>query len=47
MKVLVIKGSPRVKGTTNTIVEEFIKGAKSDGHEVKVLIMVKELLNLV
>lgn len=36
MKVLVIKGGPRVKGTTNTIVEEFIKGAKSAAHEVKV-----------
>ena len=30
MKILIIKGSPHVNGTTNTIVNEFIKGAQEN-----------------
>ena len=37
MKVLVLKGSPHVNGTSNTIVKEFIKGASVKGHEVEVI----------
>lgn len=34
MKILILKGSPHINGTSNTIVEEFIRGAKEKGHEV-------------
>ena len=37
MKVLVFKGSPHVKGITNVIAAEFIKGAREKGHHVEVL----------
>ena len=32
---MIIKGSPHVNGTSNTIVDEFIKGAKETHHEIK------------
>lgn len=37
MKILVLKGSPHINGTSNTIVEQFIKGAKEKGHEVNII----------
>ena len=30
-----MKGSPHINGTSNTIVEEFIKGSKEAHHEIK------------
>ena len=35
MKVLVIKSSPRKKGNSNTLADEFIRGAQEAGHEVQ------------
>ena len=32
-----MKGSPHINGTSNTIVEEFIKGSKEAHHEIKML----------
>ena len=37
MKVLVLAGSPHKNGTSNTLVNEFIKGAKDSGKEVEVI----------
>ena len=34
MKIVVITGSPRKNGTSNFLAEEFIRGAKENGHEV-------------
>ncbi len=34
MKILVITGSPRINGNLNTLVDNFIKGAKENGHNV-------------
>lgn len=36
MKVLIIKGSPHINGTSNTIANEFIKGAKVSHHDIKI-----------
>ena len=35
VQVLIVKGSPHINGTSNTIVDEFIKGAKEAHHEIK------------
>ncbi len=32
MKILVLSGSPRKNGNSNTLVDSFIKGAKESGH---------------
>ncbi len=32
---MIIKGSPHINGTSNTIVDEFIKCAKEAHHEIK------------
>lgn len=32
---MIIKGSPHINGTSNTIVDEFIKGSKEAHHEIK------------
>lgn len=37
MKILVLKSSPHKNGTSNTLSKEFIKGAKSVGHEIEVV----------
>ncbi len=37
MKILVLEGSPRKKGSSNTLAEQFIKGAEEAGHTVKLL----------
>ncbi len=34
MKILVLTGSPRKNGNSNTLVDYFIKGAKEKGHEI-------------
>ena len=34
MKILVITGSPRKNGNSNTLVDNFIKGATENGHNV-------------
>ena len=34
MKILVITGSPRKNGNSNTLAEHFIRGAEEAGHEV-------------
>ena len=34
MKILVITGSPRKNGNSNTLADNFIKGAKENGHNV-------------
>ena len=36
MKILVLEGSPHKKGTSNTLAEEFVKGATDSGHEVEI-----------
>ena len=37
MKIVVLAGSPHKKGTSNTLVEEFVKGASESGKEVEVI----------
>lgn len=37
MKIVVLSGSPHKKGTSNTLVEEFVKGASDSGKEVEVI----------
>ena len=34
MKIVVLTGSPRKNGNSAYLVEQFIKGAKENGHEV-------------
>ncbi|MGN0005504.1 MAG: flavodoxin family protein [Candidatus Gastranaerophilaceae bacterium] len=34
MKILILTGSPRKNGNSNTLVDNFIKGAKENGHEI-------------
>ena len=34
MKITVITGSPRKNGTSNFLADEFIRGAKENGHEI-------------
>lgn len=34
MKIIVLQGSPNIKGSTSILSEEFIRGAKEKGHEV-------------
>lgn len=34
MKILALQGSPRKKGNTNRFLDEMIKGAEDNGHEV-------------
>ena len=34
MKILVIKGSPHTKGSSNLLADQFILGAKEAGHEI-------------
>ena len=34
MKITVITGSPRKNGTSNYLADEFIRGAKENGHEI-------------
>lgn len=35
MKVLVINGSPRAKGNSDILCDEFIRGAEEAGHQVE------------
>ena len=34
MKILALQASPRKKGNTNRVLDEMIKGAEDNGHEV-------------
>lgn len=34
MKIIVLQGSPNIKGSTSILSEEFIRGAQEKGHEV-------------
>ena len=36
MNILVINGSPHVKGTSALLMDEFIRGAQEKGHEIHV-----------
>jgi len=36
MKILVLEGSPHKKGSSNLLADNFIKGAKESGHEVRI-----------
>ena len=44
-KIIVLNGSPRVKGNTSMLVEEFAKGAKDAGSEVTVFNLDKMNIN--
>ena len=35
MTIIALQGSPRKKGNTNRVLDEMIKGAEDNGHEVK------------
>lgn len=35
MKIVILTGSPHKNGTSNTLVDEFIKGASEKGHLIK------------
>ena len=37
MKIVVLMGSPNIKGSTSILVDAFQKGAKESGHEVEVI----------
>lgn len=37
MKILVLKGSPHIRGSSNLLANQFIKGAKESGHDVEVI----------
>ncbi len=45
MKITVLKGSPHKNGASNTLAQEFIKGAKEQGHEIVELDCAKMNLN--
>lgn len=34
MKILIIKGSPHIKGSSNLLTSQFIKGVQENHHEV-------------
>ena len=34
MKILALQASPRKRGNTNRVLDEMIKGAEDNGHEV-------------
>ncbi len=36
MRILLVQGSPHKKGSSNMLVEQFMKGAKAAGHTVSV-----------
>lgn len=36
MKILLIKGSPHIEGSSNMLAEQFMEGAKAAGHDVRV-----------
>ena len=37
MKIIVLAGSPHKNGTSNALVQEFVKGAKEVGKEVEII----------
>lgn len=44
-KVLVLSGSPRKNGNSDTLCDEFIKGAKEAGHEVEKIFVSQKKIN--
>ena len=42
MNILVINGSPHVKGTSALLMDEFIRGAQEKGHEIHVFHAARE-----
>ena len=42
MNILVINGSPHVKGTSTLLMDEFIRGAQEKGHETHVFHAARE-----
>lgn len=45
-KVLVLTGSPRVKGNSYILAEDFIRGAEEAGHEVQRIDMAKKTVGM-
>jgi len=45
MKILVLKSSGNIHGNTSTLVDEFIRGAKENGHDIEVIDLVKSHIN--
>lgn len=39
MRVLVINGSPRAKGNSDLLCDEFIRGAEEAGHQVEKILL--------
>ena len=37
MKIVVLESSPNRKGTSNTLADAFIRGAKEAGHKVSLM----------
>ena len=36
MKILILTGSPHKQGTSNTLVQEFVRGAEEAGHQITI-----------
>lgn len=47
MKVLVINGSPRAKGNSDILCDEFIRGAEEAGHQVEKISLREKEISLV
>lgn len=45
MKIIVLAGSPHKKGTSNTLIEEFTKGALESEKEVEIIDLTSETLH--
>lgn len=45
MKVLVINGSPRDKGNSDLLCDEFIRGAREAGHQVEKISLRSKTIN--
>ena len=45
MKVLILTGSPRKRGNSNHLAEQFAKGAKEAGHEIFIFDCAKQNVN--
>lgn len=43
MKIVILMGSPNRKGSTNILVENFVKGAEEAGHSCDVIDMLSSV----